>query len=123
QAFLLFEEQADIDWERPWYPMQQVFPDLTVSNTSWDESARVVIRRFVDAMAFATTERIVDWTQFPRAKVNAVVENMRAGGALQSARVIEFGDGWVNAGDKWDNGLTPESVYMLHKADFLVRAH
>lgn len=123
QAFLVFEEQADNDWERPWYPMHQIFPDVTISEALWEESARVVVRRFVEAMVFATTEQICVWTQLARARVSALVGGMKARGELTVAESTDYGAGWVSAGDKWDKAFMPESVFMLHKADFLVRAH
>jgi hypothetical protein len=123
QAFLVFEEQVDEDWERPWYPLHQIFPQVNVSTERWEGAASDVVRRFIQAMVFVTAEQVRDWSQFPRKEVDALLGMMETNGMIEAVTVDGLGEGWMVKGDRVNVTTPPESVYMLHKADFLVRAH
>ncbi len=123
QAFLLFEEQTDEDWERPWYTFPQAYPDVKVSPDSWQAAATEVVHRFFDAMVFATAAQVRDWTQFPRKGVEALLQTMEAQRLLMPVTVEGLGAGWILAHRTIESVPLPASpIYMLHKADYLVRA-
>lgn len=123
QAFLVFEEQVDEDWERPWYPLRQVFPDVKVAPERWQGAASEIVRRFFGAMVFATNEQVRDWSQFPRKGVDALLATMAEQGVIETVTVEGLGDGWMMKGERLSAVTPAETIFMLHKADFLVRAH
>jgi hypothetical protein len=124
QAFLVFEEQVDEDWERPWYPLRQVFPDVKVSPERWEGAASEIVRRFLEVMVFATAEQVRDWSQFPRKGVESLLAGMAQKGTIEAVTIEGLGEGWMIKGERLAFSSTPpETVFMLHKADFLVRAH
>lgn len=123
QAFLIAEEQVDEDWERPWYPIHQLFPDAKVRAERWEETAGEVVRRFIQAMVFATRDQVRDWSQFPRKGLETLLAQMEDAGMIEAVTIEGLGEGLMVKGEQLEDIMLPETVFMLHKADFLVRAH
>lgn len=123
QAFLIFEEQVDEDWDRPWYPLRHIFPHVKVREEQWEAAASEVVDRFIRAMVFATTEQIKDWSQFPRKGVETLLAGLVDREVVEWVNIEGLGKGWIATGEPIPDATPPETVFMLHKADFLVRAH
>jgi len=67
---------------------------------------------------------VKDWSQLPRRSLTALLQDMQARGRIVPGNVSGLGKGWSSreCPDVECATLAP-SVFMLHKADFLVRSH
>ena len=122
QAFLVFEDQTETDWERPWCEFSSEWPDIDLDRMTWEEAVGEVVRRFLYAMVFATDEQVSDWTGWSKGKVRKLLETMEAEGQIHEAEIDGLGEGYLLEVVDYDDSIT-SSCRMLHKTDFLVTAH
>jgi hypothetical protein len=123
QAFLVYEDQLDTDWERPWYVFSQEWPDLAVETDRWQVAAQEVLRRFLHAHVFATDEQTKDWSGWSARDIKRLLQLMQAEGDIVSCTIDGLGAGWTRAEDASISAPAPSpTVSMLHRSDPLVRA-
>ena len=124
EAFLVYEDQLTTDWERGWYVFASEWPEITVEEERWVPSASEVLLRFLQGHVFATTEQVKDWSGWAGKDVQRLLDGLSARGSVLPVMIDGLGDGWLRAEDA---GLpaasAPPTVFMLHKADPLVRSH
>ena len=118
EAFLVYEDQADEDWERPWYVFAQEWPGVSVEPDSCEAAAKEVLHRFLHAHVLASAEQIRNWSGWPLKDIKHVLQCLEADGVLTARQ-----DGWMRTEDTSLASEEPaRSVFMLHRADPLVRA-
>lgn len=123
QAFLIYEDQLDSDWERAWYIFADEWPDVAVDPDRWEAAAQEVLRRFISAHVFVNTEQVKDWSGWSVKDIKHLLQLMEANGTLVSDTVDGLGEGWACAEDTTISvSVSPPSVFMLHRSDPLVCA-
>ncbi len=124
KAFAVYEDQIDSDWERSWHRFESEWPDIELSEDHRAPAAVEVLMRFIRAHVFATLEQIKDWSQLPARALPGLLGRLTHAGQIVAATVDGLGEGWACSADV---GLSarrrPRSIFMLHKADPLVRSH
>jgi hypothetical protein len=124
QAFLVYEDQLDSDWERAWYIFSQEWPDLDIGPDRWESAAQQVLLRFLHVNVFASIEQVKDWSGWSLKEIDHLLQLLQANGKITACRIDGLGNGWMRTEDTClDCGAPPSSVIMLHKADPLLRAH
>ncbi len=123
EAFLVYEDQVDTDWERAWYIFSDEWPDVAISPDLCEAAAREVLHRFLYAHIFVTLEQIKDWSGWPLKDIKHLLRSLEANGIVTACKIDGLGDGWMRTEDtSLDCEEPSHSVFMLHKADPLVRA-
>jgi hypothetical protein len=124
EAFLVYEDQIDSDWERNWYEFASEWSEIRIEREMWEESAIQVLSSFFYSHVFATLEQIKDWSQLSSKPLVDILQNMEKIGLIIPKFVEGFGEGWILA---QDISLKPSkiesSVFMIHKSDILSRSH
>jgi len=124
QAFLVYEAQEDSSWERSWSLLEAEWPDVDLERRSWEVAVGEVLARFVQSHAFATFAQLRDWSQLAVKGLRQVLDGLEKEGRLVSCEVEELGTGWTLAEDQEpEPRRPPRQVYMLHRADPLVKSH
>jgi hypothetical protein len=124
QAFLVYEDQVDREWDRAWFELETEWPTLKLDPLTRDAARSEILLRFLGAHVFATDEQLHDWSGFSSATLRPLLEAMQAAGKLVAREVPELGTGWIRSGESIpDSGCLPRGVLVLHRADPLVRAH
>jgi len=124
QAFIVYEDQVDSDWERSWYDFATEWPEVNLDEEQWQNAAAQVLRRFLRGHVFATMEQLKDWSRFPSRALKKLVGEMEKGKILAAQEVVGLGEGWMCAEDaSLEVREAPRSVFMLHKSDILVKSH
>jgi len=124
EAFLVYEDQVDDDWERGFYDLASEWPEFDLDDERRDADAAEVLARFVDAFVFATREQVCDWSKWPGKRVDALLESLREAGRVEPARVPDLGEGYRLVADgKLSERAEEPTVYLLNRLDFLCRAH
>lgn len=123
EAFLVYEDQVDSDWERPWCVFSDEWPGIDVRPDRWEIAAGEVLRRFIHAHAVVDIEMIRDWSGWSVRDIRRLLQVMQAEGAIAPCSVDEWGDGWTCSGSEMPAASAAPSVFMLHRADPLVRAN
>jgi len=124
RAFLVYEDQTDSDWERAWYDFSAEWPEVELDDRLFEQSAICVLGRFFDAHVFATFEQVKYWSQLPSRALAELIEALADAGRIIPAKVASLGEGWLAQQPRLPANLPhAPTVFMLHKADFLVRSH
>lgn len=123
-AFLVYEDQTDTDWERGWYNFSSEWPEIELSDSHFESAAIQVLLRFLRGHVFATFEQLRDWSRLPQRRLAKLLQEMEDSGLIVPIEVEELGQGWMCSKDKLPReGSVKSCVFMLHKADILVRSH
>lgn len=124
ESFLVYEDQTDESWERGWYDFAAEWPDIEISDELRPNAIAEVAARFIRSHVFATFEQIHDWSQLPPKDLKTALKGLESENRICPLTVEGLGEGWISAGEEFPNtSPLPASVFMLHKADFLVRSH
>lgn len=123
EAFLVYEDQLDTDWERPWYVFSQEWPDVAIESDRWEAAAQEVLHRLIHSHVFITSEQIKNWSGWSVKDIKHLLHLMQAKGDIVPCTVDGLGEGWTCVDDTSINAPVPfPTVFMLHKADPIVRA-
>ena len=124
QAFLVYEDQVDSDWERNWYEFAIEWPDIHLAEEKWEMAAAQVLLRFLQGNVFATFEQLKDWSGLPSRSLATLVSDMEGNSSLVPRVVEGLGEGWICPQDaSLKSRKASSSVFMLHRSDILARSH
>jgi len=124
EAFIVYEDQVDSDWERNWYEFASEWPELELDEERQEEAAAEVVLRFLKGHVFATMEQLKDWSRLPTKFLKSLTNSMAESGVIVAEESPELGVGWMRPEDtNLEEQMIPASVFMLHKSDILVRSH
>lgn len=124
QAFLVYEDQEDDNWERPFALFAAEWPGVELEALPWEEAAAEVVGRLLHSQVFLSAVQVCDWSQWPARKVGRLLQGLEAGGEVLRCEVQGLGEGWMRPEDQGLSLRQPErAVFMLHKADPLVKSH
>jgi len=124
QAFLVYEDQVETDWERGWYGFESEWPEVEINDECRPAALRVVLKRFVDAMVFATLEQIRDWSGLRVKDIQQFLTDGERSGDLIPADVPGLGQGSMSADAlPLKRSAVPKHVVMLPASDIVIRAH
>ncbi|MFC1734573.1 DNA glycosylase AlkZ-like family protein [Candidatus Hydrogenedentota bacterium] len=124
KAFLVYEDQVDSEWDRAWYDFAAEWPEIEVSEDKRLESTITVLERFLKAHVFANREQFKDWSQLSVKTLTEALDTMETQDLITPCSIKGLGEGWTLTNDKFPTNAKPKkSVFMLHRADFLVRSH
>jgi hypothetical protein len=124
QAFLVYEDQVDEDWERGWYDFAAEWPEAQVDEARRESASAAVLRRFIEWHVFAMEQNLKDWSAWPARKLTKLLGEMESGGQIVAGKVEGLGGGWMLPKDVFPaSGRAPPTVFMLHRSDVLVRSH
>lgn len=121
--FLLFEDQQDNEWDRPWFLMREVFPDLEQELKQWTRQTAVqaLLLRFAGAMVAFDIRQACDFYHFPLKEVRQALATL-----TQAGKLLETEAGYLLPADRdlleQGSGDPAPSVFVLHRNDFLVKA-
>ena len=123
EAFLVFEDQSDASWERPWSLLSSALPEVDLDRLPWEEAAMAVIRRFLQSHVFATFRQLKSWSGFTERGLTTVLTGLESEG-LSPVQVEGLGEGWTCAEDR-SLGPPPmdSGAFLLHRGDPLVIPH
>ncbi len=121
EAFLVYEDQYDGEWDRGWYRFGEMFPDVDVCQYSMEEALAVVLRRFAYRMVWFDAGMAKAFYRLPEKKLRGAAEALVTAGDFVACQ-----GGWMRRADMelleaWEPTPRP-SVFALHRNDFLVRA-
>ena len=121
KRFLVFEDQADSEWDRCWYRMEEVFPELDRAKPPFEAALEEVLLRFVQLNVTAGVEAAVSFYHLPVRKVEAAFQRLLIEGKLTLCREEFILPRDVPLLEK--EMEPPRCVFALNRNDFLVKAN
>ena len=124
EAFLVYEDQVDDDWERGWFEFSSQWPEIDLNAAAQESAAATVVARFLHAFVFATEEQLCDWTQWSKKRIATLIGGLEEDGRLAATEVGGLEPGWSCREDLRLRAASPRvTAFLLDRGDFLSRAH
>lgn len=122
KAFLIYEDQYDGDWERGWYKISEMFPELDLSRYSKLEALKILLQRFSYRHVKFDAEMVKSFYKLPGKIIKEAIDSLADEGVIE-----KIGNGWLLKTDieilKTYSHQTLKFVNVMHRNDFLVRSN
>ena len=125
KKFLVFEDQADDEWDRAWYLFETEFPDINLDECEKVETLKILVRRFAYLNIFIDTKMLNSFYQLPEEEFQAAIATLVSEGTLECV-TIEDDEGFVLSEDiplLEKETLPPGGVFALDRNDFLCKSY
>jgi len=122
EAFLIYEDQSDGEWDRGWYKFAEMFPDVSLSKYSRRDALKILLRRFVYRHVRFDAEMAKSFFKLPGKEIKAAADAL-----VMDGDMVEYGGGYLLKADaallRTYSGEIPHGVYAMHRNDFLVKSN
>lgn len=126
EAFLVYEDQVDSEWDRAWYNFESEWYDIDINKYTRKDALAQIISRFLKVIVFADITNIKDWCRLTLKDIKEALLSLQDRNEIIAVK-LENSEGWVRREDvellQQNNYETPFSVFMFHKSDILVKAN
>ena len=122
EAFLIYEDQYDGEWDRGWYKFAEIFPDADLNRYTRLAALKIVLQRFAYRIVWFDTAMAKSFYRIPEKEIRLAV------GELVAEDVLAASDsGFLLKSDaELLKRYEPEVmnfVYAIHRNDFLYKSH
>jgi len=122
EAFWIYEDQCDGEWDRGWCQLPEMFPDADFARYSRQDALKILIQRFAFRQVQFDIEMAKSYYKLPAKEVKAAVELLVSEGVLAELDGMYCLKTDIGALQGY-SGETPKSVYAMHRNDFLVKSN
>ena len=121
EAFLIYEDQTEGEWDRGWYKFSEMFPEIDLEKYSRHDALKIILRRFACRHALFDVKMAKSFYKLPEKDIKIVVAAL-----IEENILIETDNGYILREDlnfiSTYNAEPPKSVYAMHRNDFLVKS-
>lgn len=122
EAFLIFEDQYDGDWERGWYKFAEMFPEVELDKYTRHEALKIVLQRFAYRTVWFDAAMAKSFYRIPEKEIKLAI------GALSDEGILLAADsGYLLRSDaELLESYEPAEmhfVYAIHRNDFIYKVH
>lgn len=125
EAFLIYEDQYDGEWDRAWYLFTEMFPDADLEKYTRHDALKIILRRFAYRNVVFDVKMAKSFYKLPEKDIKAAVAALITDGVLAENEGTD--KGYLLSEDyellKTYTAEPPESVYAMHRNDFLVKSN
>jgi len=122
EAFLVYEDQYDGEWDRGWYRFPDMFPDANLAKYSRLDALKTLLKRFAYRHVCFGIKMAKSFYKLPEKEIKAAVAALVDDGVL-----TETEHGFILRADvgilETYAAKPPKSVYAMHRNDFLVKSN
>jgi len=122
EAFLIYEDQNDGEWDRGWYKFSEMFPDVNLLKFNRIESLMAILQRFSYRHAAFNAKMVKSFYKLPDKDIKLAIQNLIDGNIL-----TEHDEYYLLKSDcellQKEVFSTEKSVFVMHRNDFLVRSN
>ena len=122
EAFLIYEDQYDGEWDRGWYRFSEMFPDADLSRYTRQQALQILIQRYAYRMVWFDSEMVKSFYKLPGKDIKMVLNELVKGQIL-----LETDGGYLLKSDSeilqdYSFEMAP-SVLAVHKNDVMYRSN
>jgi hypothetical protein len=122
EAFLIYEDQFDGEWDRGWHKFSDMFPDADLTKYTRHEALKILLQRFAYRHVVFDTKMAKSFYKLPEKDIKAAVAALIAEGVL-----VENSGGYILADDisllQSNTADLPAPIFAMHRNDFLVKSN
>jgi len=122
EAFLIYEDQTDGEWDRGWYAFSEMFPDINPDRYTRHDALKTVLQRFSYRFVYFTSAMAKSFYKLPEKEIKAALTELENEGVLEAfdggcmlrtdARILENYE-----------AEPMHFVYAIHRNDPLYKAN
>lgn len=121
EAFLVYEDQYDGEWDRGWYRFGECFPEADLDTYTRAEALQIILLRFAFRMVWFDSVMAKSFYKLPEKDIQTALA------ALTAAHILApVENGFMLASDvtrlQTYEPPQPKFVYALHRNDILFKA-
>lgn len=121
EAFLLYEDQYDGEWDRSWYPFEEMFPEIDRKKYTRIEALKIVLQRFSYRQVWFDIAMAKSFYKLPKKVIKAATTELMAENIL-----AKINSGFMLKSDvEFLKNYEPKEhhfVYAIHRNDFLYKS-
>lgn len=121
EAFLIYEDQYDGEWDRGWYRFSEMFPQVDIHRYTRVEALEIVLQRFAYRMVWFDAAMAKSFYKLPEKEIKVAVSNLVKQGIL----VIHESGYLLKADADLLQSYQPNEfrfVYAIHRNDPLYKS-
>ena len=122
EAFLIYEDQYDGEWDRGWYWFAEMFPEADPAKYTRPEALKILLQRFAYRIVWFDTAMAKSFYKIPEKEIKTAVSELVTEGVLVAAD-----SGYMLKRDsELLESYEPREmhfVYAIHRNDFIYKAH
>ncbi len=122
EAFLIYEDQYDGEWDRAWYTFSEMFPNVDLSKYARQDALKILLKRFAYRHVRFDADMARSFYKLPAKEINSAIEALVAENIL-----TESSSGYSLKSDseflQTDSVVLSKSIYAMHRNDFLVKSN
>jgi len=122
QAFIIYEDQNDGEWDRGWYKFCDMFPDMDLQKYTRHDALKILLQRFIYRNVNIDVKMAKSFYKLPEKELKTAIASL-----IDDGVVVETEYGYILREDSdllenYADTLT-KSVYAMHRNDFLVKSN
>lgn len=122
EAFLIYEDQYDSEWDRGWYKFSDMFPNADLSKYSRPDAVKMLIKRFAYRHIWFDSKTVKSFYRLSEKEIKTAITSLISDGIL-----AEADSGYLLKEDFETIMISKDSspcksVYAMHRNDFLVKS-
>ncbi len=122
EAFLIYEDQYDGDWDRGWYKFSEMFPDADLSKYTRQQALQILIQRFAYRMVWFNVEMAKSFYKLSGKDIKLAINEL-----VKEQILLETDGGYLLKSDSeilqsHSFEITP-CIFAVHKNDVMYRSH
>ncbi len=127
EAFVVYEDQLDNEWDRGWYLFESEFPEVDLNRFTKIEALKNLLPRVIKLLVFAELDQLKSYYRLPIKLIEKAVLELLNDGVLVLTE-LEGKTGYMLMEDKEylkESNVDPyqSRIILLQKNDFLSRAY
>jgi len=122
EAFLIYEDQYDGEWDRGWCKFSEMFPNADIGRYSRNNALKIILQRFAYRIVWFDTAMAKSFYKLPEKEIKLAAEELEKDGIFAAVD-----SGYMLKSDaELLKSYEPKqicSVYAIHRSDFLYKSH
>jgi hypothetical protein len=122
EAFLIYEDQYDGEWDRGWYKFTEMFPDVDLARYSRQEALKILLQRFAYRNVLFDADMVKSFYKLPSKDIKAAIDEMVTDGIfteMESSYLLKSDLALLQT----YSCETPKFIFAMHRNDFLVKSN
>ena len=122
EAFLIYEDQFDGEWDRSWVGFSEMFPNANTEKFSKIGALKILLMRFAYRLVWFDSAMAKSFYKVPLKDIKQAIDQLLTDGAL-----VPSDTGYMLKSDaEFLESYEPKKinfVYAIHRNDFLYKSH
>ena len=122
EAFLIYEDQYDGEWDRGWYRFDELFPNIDINRMTRLQALKIILQRFAYRIVWFDLDMAKSYYKLPAKDIKNALSELEKDNTL-----VPFEGGYMLLSDieflKMYEPKKMNFVYAIHRNDFLYKAH